>query len=335
MFLLSLLSPEEKKLIQKKAMPSFIKPMLAQLTDKRFSDKKWIFERKLDGERCLLFKKGNKIILKSRNDKILNDSYPEIIDAIKNMDMPDCILDGEIVAFKKKETSFSLLQGRFGIISAIKARLHKIPICYYIFDILYINGFLVIHLPLLTRKSILKRFIPFQGIIRYVTHKSEKGELYFKQACKGKWEGLIAKKSDSTYVSKRSPNWLKFKCSNEQELVIGGYTSPGGSRTDFGALLLGYYENKKFKYAGKVGTGFNQTILKELGAQLRKQEIKTCPFDNYDESTKNVHWVKPTLVCEVQFTEWTRDNKLRHPSYLGLRRDKKAKDVVQEIVQKK
>ena len=249
--------------------------------------------------------------------------------------MPECILDGEIVAFKKKETSFSLLQGRFGIISATKARSRKIPVYYYIFDVLYCESYFVTHLPLLTRKKILQKLIPFHGIIRYVMHKNEKGELYFKQACKKGWEGLIAKKAESSYVSKRSPHWLKFKCSNEQELVIGGYTNPGGSRTDFGALLLGYYENKNLKYAGKVGTGFNQTILKELGAQLRKQEIKTCPFDNYDESTKNIHWVKPTLVCEVQFTEWTRDNKLRHPSYLGLRRDKKAKDVVQEVVQKK
>ncbi len=333
MSLFNHLSLLEKKLIRKIAMPSFIKPMLATLTDKRFSDKNWIFERKLDGERCLLFKNGTHITLKSRNNKILNDSYPEIIDAIKNLDMPDqCILDGEVVAFKNKATSFSLLQERFGITSAAKARSHKIPIYYYVFDILYCDGYQLTHLPLSIRKKILKSLIFFRGIIRYVTHKKEKGELYFKQACKDKWEGLIAKQCNSTYVSKRSPNWLKFKCSNEQELVIGGYTDPGGARTHFGALLLGYYKNNKLHYAGKVGTGFNEEILTTVGALLKKYEITQCPFINYDDSLNNVHWVKPMLVCEVQFTEWTRDNKLRHPSYLGLRRDKKAKEVVQERV---
>lgn len=325
----NLLSLDEKKLIHKKSMPTFIKPMLATLTDERFSDPDWIFERKLDGERCLLFKKGKTITLKSRNDKILNHSYPEIIAALHGLDLPDCILDGEIVALSKKATNFSLLAQRFGVTS-LKPELLKMKICYYIFDILYCDGYLVTHLPLLTRKNILKSIIPLGKTISYVTHKKEHGESYFKQACKNKWEGLIAKKSDSIYVSKRSPNWLKFKCSNEQELVIGGYTSPGGSRLNFGALLLGYYENNKLHYAGKVGTGFNEEILHDLGTRLKKLETKKNPFINFDVSMKDVHWVKPVLVCEVQFTEWTSGNKLRHPSYLGLRRDKKAKEVRQE-----
>lgn len=321
-----------KKLIQKKIMPTFIKPMLAQLTDERFSDKNWIFERKLDGERCLIFKKGDNVTLKSRNNKILNESYPEIVKAAQKISIINCILDGEIVAFKNKETSFSLLQSRFGSNYAAKISTPKIPLYYYAFDVLYYDEYLVTHLPLLQRKRILKTIIPSTGIIRYVTHKTEKGELYFKQACKDKWEGLIAKKQDSTYVSKRSSHWLKFKCSNEQEFVIGGYTKPGGSRVNFGALLLGYYEKNKLKYAGKVGTGFNEELLAELGKQLKKHEIKTNPFDNYDLSTKNVYWVKPILVCQVQFTEWTTSNKLRHPSFLGLRRDKAAKDVKKETV---
>lgn len=330
MSFLDLLSSQEKKLIHKKSMPAFIKPMLATLTDERFSDPDWIFERKLDGERCLLFKKDKTIILKSRNDKILNHSYPEIIVALKKLDLPDCILDGEIVALTKKITNFSLLSQRFGI-AAPKLGAPKIPLYYYVFDILYCDGYLVTHLPLLTRKKILKSILPNNKTICYVTHKKEHGQAYFKQACKNKWEGLIAKKSDSTYVSKRSSNWLKFKCSNEQELVIGGYTSPGGSRLNFGALLLGYYENGKLHYAGKVGTGFDEEILQDLGAKLKKLETKKNPFINFDISMKDVHWVKPVLVCEVQFTEWTSSNKLRHPSYLGLRRDKDAKEVRKEI----
>jgi DNA ligase D-like protein (predicted ligase) len=331
MSLFDYLTVHEKKSLKKTEMPDFIQPMLATLTERRFSDKNWIFERKLDGERCLLLKKGTHIILKSRNNKILNNSYPEIIDEAKKLNLPNCILDGEIVSFKKKETSFSLLQERFGVSNITEDFMKRIPVSYCIFDIIYYDNYLITHLPLLTRKNILKELIPLQGILQYVIHKKEKGELYFKQACSSKWEGLIAKKSDSTYISKRSQNWLKFKCSAEQELIIGGYTSPGGARINFGALLLGYYKNNILHYAGKVGTGFNEKTLKTLGALLKKNKIKTCPFDNYDASTRNVHWVKPILVCEIKFTEWTRDNKLRHSSYLGLRNDKDAKEVVQEI----
>jgi len=330
MSLLSLLSPQEKKLIQKKAMPTFIKPMLATLTRDYFSRKNWIFECKLDGERCLLFKKGNKIILKSRNNKIINDSYPEIVAAAHKLNLPDCILDGEIVAFKNKVSNFSLLQGRFGVNNPTRSLEAQVPVYYYVFDILYCDNYLLTHLPLLTRKKILKNLITFNKTICYVTHKNTEGLKYYKQACSLQWEGLIAKRADSIYVSKRSPDWLKFKCVNEEELVIGGYTNPGGSRTHFGALLLGYYKNKKLQYAGKVGTGFNEKILKELGALLKKYTTNICPFVNYDDPIANVHWVKPILVCEVRFSEWTKDNKLRHPSYLGLRVDKDAKAVVQE-----
>ena len=332
MSLLSLIPDDEKKLVHKKAMPSFIQPMLAQLTDERFSDKNWIFERKLDGEHCLIFKKGNSVILKSRNDKILNKSYPEIVHTINQLSLPNCILDGEIVAFKNKITDFSLLQKRFGTNFVTHHHSPKIPIYYYAFDIIYCDNYLLTHLPLITRKTILKKCIPFGKNMRYVAHKNEKGQLYFKQACKDKWEGLIAKKKDSTYVSKRSSNWLKFKCSNEQEFVIGGYTKPGGERSYFGALLLGYYDKHILKYAGKVGTGFDEEILTQLGEMLKKHTTKTNPFDNYNLSTKDVFWVKPTLVCQVQFTEWTSSNKLRHPSFLGMRRDKAAKDVKKEIV---
>lgn len=330
MSLLHLIPPDEKNLLHKKTMPSFIKPMLAQLTDTPFSHKDWIFERKLDGERCVIFKKGNNVVLKSRNNKILNESYPEIVTLLKKLSLPPCIIDGEIVAFANKVTDFSLLQERFGLNYAAKLSPPKVPAYYYAFDIMYCDGYLLTHLPLLTRKSILKNLITFKGIFRYVTHKNKNGEQYFKQACKDKWEGLIAKKRESTYLSKRSSNWLKFKCSNEQEFVIGGYTQPSGSRINFGALLLGYYEKGKLHYAGKVGTGFNETMLTELGKKLKKYETKKNPFINYDLATKDVYWVKPILVCEIQFTEWTITNKLRHPSFLGLRRDKLAKDVKKE-----
>jgi bifunctional non-homologous end joining protein LigD len=329
--LLQLLSPDEKKLIRKEAMPSFIKPMLAKLTDnKPFNNENWIFERKLDGERCFLYKKSDSIILKSRNNKLLNKSYPEIVHALEKLSLPNCILDGEIVAMKKGVTSFSLLQQRFGTDETSKLVKSKLRIYYYIFDMLYCDGYIITHLPLLARKRLLKSLIPFKGIIRYVTHKNEKGTTYFKQACKAQWEGLIAKRRNGLYVSKRSADWTKLKCVNEQELVIGGYSESTNSQLHFGALLLGYYEKGKLQYAGKVGTGFDTTIQKELGTKMKKNETKKNPFHNYDDALKGVHWVKPILVCEIQFEEWTRDNKLRHASYLGLRDDKSAKEVRKE-----
>src|SRR5207244_12041635 len=209
--------------------------------------------------------------------------------------LSDCIIDREIVALKKGITSFSLLQSRFGI-NATNNSTEKIKIYYYAFDILYCDGYLVTHLPLMSRKKILKNLIPFKGIFRYVTHKNGKGEVYLKKACIDKWEGLIAKKKDSSYISKRSTNWIKLKCVNEQEFVIGGYTNSTNPQLDFGALLLGYYEKGTLHYAEKVGTGFNRTILKEVGAKLKSYEIKKNPFHNYDDSTKNIHWVKPILV---------------------------------------
>lgn len=328
MSLFDYISDQEKDLIRKIPMPTTIDPMRAQLTNHYFSDKNWLFETKLDGERCLLFKKGKKITLKSRNDKTLNASYPEIVDQIKILEMPDLILDGEIVTFKNKVSNFSLLQERFGTLDATQS---KISIYYYIFDIIYYNGYSLIHLPLITRKNILKNLIPFKGFFRYLPHKSEKGELYYKQACEKKLEGIIAKRKNSSYVFKRSSDWRKFKCSNEQEFVIAGYTDSSVSNKHFGSLLLGYYKNNVLHYAGKVGTGWDDQMVLMLGKMLKKYTRTKSPFSDYDDSLKNVHWVKPVLVCQIQFTEWTVNNKLRHPSFLGLRRDKSPQDVVQEL----
>jgi len=311
-------------------MPSSIQPMLGQLTHDYFSDPDWIFEDKLDGERCLLFRQANKVSLKSRNDKSLNASYPDVVDIIKPLSMPNVILDGELVAFKNGITNFSKLQARFGLTDSQKARETKVAVYYYVFDIIYCDGYDLTHLPLLTRKKILKHVVEFKGRFRYVSHRKAKGELYHKKACEKGLEGVMAKRASSVYVYKRSPNWLKFKCRNEQELVIGGYTAPGGARMHFGALLLGYYDKNKLHYAGKVGTGFDEITLEMVSKELKKRFSKENPFINYDESTSGVYWIKPTLVCEIAFTEWTKANKLRHPSFLGLRRDKSAKDVTKE-----
>lgn len=327
--LLESLSPELKKQIKKKAMPDFEQPMLATLTKEHFSDKDWIFEKKFDGIRCLIFKNGNKVSLKSRNDKPLN--YPEIVEAVKKLPVDKIILDGEVVAFKGKNTSFSQLQQRSGMIKDTDRVLSSgIKIFIYVFDILYLDGYELTKLPLLARKAILKKSIPFKDPLRYTTHVATKGEELFKKACKEGWEGIIAKRSAGHYIHKRSSDWLKFKCVANQELVIGGYTEPSGSRSGFGAILLGYYKNGKLMYAGKVGTGFTDALLKELYKKFKQLEIAKNPFSNDSMVASDVHFIKPVMVAEIGFEEWTNDNKLRQGRFQGLRLDKKAKDVRQE-----
>lgn len=327
------LKKDDLSKLKKMAQPNFVEPMLATLTAKYFSSKDWIYEHKFDGERCIAVKKNGKVHLVSRNKNEMNTEYPELVTALEKQSADNFIIDGEIVAIGPKGISdFQLLQSRINLedLGKVKAEESKIHIQYCIFDIMYASGYNLCKLSLLARKSVLKKLLKFNNILNYSEHRSPDGLKYFKEACRLQWEGLIAKKSDSIYESKRSKYWLKFKCIFEQELVIGGYTEPEGSRIDFGALLVGYYEDKKLKYAGKVGTGFNEDVLKMLGKKLRALEIKTCPFVDYDKSLKKVHWVKPQIVAEFKFAQWTRTGKLRVGRYKGLRDDKKAKDVIKE-----
>lgn len=326
------ISEESLKDRKKMAQPLFIQPMLATLTDDYFSSKDWIYEQKFDGERCIAIKKNGTVYLVSRNKKSMNASYPELVHALEKQRADNFIIDGEIIASTKGVSDFQLLQGRMNLSQTerIKFQQKKVPISFCIFDTMYAGGYDLRELPLLTRKKILKKLLSFNKTLVYTPHKVNDGIKFFKQACRLHWEGLIAKRADSQYVGVRSPNWLKFKCIMKQELVIAGYTEPRGSRSYFGALLVGYYKNKKLLYAGKVGTGYTEDILKVLGTKLQKLEIKTCPFDNYDESTKGVHWVKPQLVAEFQFAQWTKSGKLRVGRYKGLRDDKAAGDVVKE-----
>jgi DNA ligase D-like protein (predicted ligase) len=204
-----------------------------------------------------------------------------------------------------------------------------IPVYYYVFDILYLEGCDTTALALRTRKALLKRAFSFPDPIRFLTHRNAEGEAYLKGACKKGWEGVIAKDAHSKYVHGRSTRWLKFKCVNQQEFVIGGFTDPHGERTGFGALLVGYYENDSLVYAGKVGTGYDEETLKRLRERFSSLVRKTSPFDT-DVNEKEVHWVSPKLVAEIGFTEWTSDHRLRHPRFLGLRRDKDPTEVVRE-----
>jgi len=266
----------------------------------------------------------------SRNRKVINASYPEIAEAYGRLTSRLCILDGEVVAFKGSVTCFERLQERMHVKNPEAARATGIKIYHYLFDILWLDGYDVCGLPLRTRKSLLLGTLDFEDPVRFTPHRVKNGMEYFRQACQKNWEGLVVKRADSRYEHRRSKAWQKFKRVNEQELVICGYTDPGGSRVGFGALPVGYYRGKDLHYAGKVGTGFDDETLKRLGAKLGKLEIGSPAFVEKDGPTKGVHWVRPELVAEVGFMEWTKHGRLRHPRFLGMRRDKSAKDVVRE-----
>ncbi len=304
--------------------------MLATLTDEPFSDPDWVYERKLDGVRCLAFRDGGPVRLLSRNRKDQNDTYPELVAALQRQRTTRFIVDGEIVAFKDGLTSFERLQGRLGLADQARARATGIEVFYYLFDLLWLDGYETTGLELRDRKRALRAAVSFRGPIRYSEHRDREGEKFYREACGRGLEGLIAKRAASPYVHHRSPDWLKFKCMAQQELVIGGWTDPEGARTGFGALLVGYYEDGALVYAGKVGTGYDQATLHQLGARLRRLERTGSPFGRGSPPARGIHWVQPKLVAQIGFTEWTRDGKLRHPRYLGIRDDKAARDVVRE-----
>jgi bifunctional non-homologous end joining protein LigD len=329
------LSDDARRRLRKRSQPSWASPMLAILTDERFSDPDWIFERKLDGVRCLAFRKGPHVTLLSRNRVKKNATYPELVEPLERQQARDFIVDGEIVAFKGRRTSFSRLQQRMGATTLEAARRSRVAVYYYLFDVLHVSGFDTTALALRDRKALLEAAFTFSDPVRYSKHWNTHGEKYYQRACRLGWEGLIAKRADSTYQHRRSNDWLKFKCGNQQELVIGGFTAPNGKRTGFGALLVGYYDQAKLRYAGKVGTGFDEETLRRVGGRLARLKQARSPFaDGRAIPERDVTWVKPSLVAEVAFTEWTRDGKLRHPRYLGLRSDKPARQVVREKPEK-
>jgi bifunctional non-homologous end joining protein LigD len=300
-----------------------IEPMKAVLSDKPFSDPDWIFERKLDGIRCIAIKDRSGVSLMSRTARRMNDQFPEIASALEREPAEDFVADGEIVAFRNGVTSFERLQQR--------AREH-VPTFLYVFDLPRLNGEDLRPLPLRERKARLRSALKFEKPIRFNPHrKGEHGEELYREACRKGLEGVIAKRADSPYQGSRSRDWLKLKCHAEQELVLGGFTAPKGSRTEFGALLVGYYDDGALRYAGKVGTGFDQATLRELGARLREHEQEESPFERFKPVPPGTRWVRPELVAQIGFAEWTRDGRLRHPRYIGLREDKPAREVVREV----
>ena len=329
---LDVVSSEDRELVEDADQPDWTEPMLATLTKARFSDPGWIFERKLDGVRLLTFRKDGAVRLLTRNRKDRCATYPELVEALED-DGVDLVADGEVVAFDGDVTSFSRLQRRIQVEREEEARerARTVAVKLYLFDILHVDGHDVTRLPLRTRKRILKKAMRWEDPVRFTPHRNEKGEAFWREACDKGWEGIIAKDAASRYVHARSKKWLKFKCVHQQELVVGGFTEPEGRRVGFGALLLGFHDGEGLRYAGKVGTGWDDETLESLRRRLDRMERTTRPFSAGDPpSEASIHWVSPKLVVEVGFTEWTDDGRLRHPRFLGLREDKDAEDVVRE-----
>jgi bifunctional non-homologous end joining protein LigD len=316
------LAAEHLALLERRPQPRRFEPMKAVLTDEPFTDPDWLFERKLDGIRCGAFRSAGRVRLLSRTGRSLNGAYPELVEALSDQETDDFVVDGEVVAFEGSRTSFSKLQ---------RAARERVRVFLYLFDLLHLDGRDTTELPLRARKAVLRRALRFHGPVRFTPHRKRDGEALYRDACRRGWEGLIAKRADSRYRVTRSRDWLKLKCSAQQELVVGGYTAPQGSRVELGALLVGYYEDGRLRYAGKVGTGFDRDTLHRLGARLRRLERDESPFAHVHPVPKGTRWVRPELVAEIAFTEWTRDGRLRHPRYLGLRDDKRPREVVREV----
>jgi bifunctional non-homologous end joining protein LigD len=319
---LDALDDEERAKLRPAPPPDHAAAMKAVLTTDRFDDPNWIYERKLDGVRCIAVRADGPTHLLSRNDVSMNARYPEIAAALDAEPFPRFAIDGEVVAFEGSRTSFARLAQRGQ---------HPVPVFYYVFDIVWLDGYDVRALPLRTRKRLLREALTFKDGVRLTPHRNEHGRALFVEACRKGWEGLVAKRADSPYVATRSRDWLKFKCEQGQEFVIGAYTAPRGSRVEFGALLLGYYRDGELRYAGKVGTGFDEAVLHDLGARLRELERDDPPFADASQiRERDVTWVEPVLVAQVGFSEWTAAGRLRHPRFLGLRDDKAADEVVRE-----
>jgi DNA ligase D-like protein (predicted ligase) len=290
-----------------------------------------VYERKLDGQRVLAVRDSSGARLYSRSGRDVTHAFPEVAEALAEQKAAHFVVDGEVVAFQGSRTSFARLQPRIQVSDAERARRSGVAVWYYVFDVLEIDGTDLRSEPLLERKRRLRALLRWQNPLRSTPHRVTGDEDWFAEVCRAGWEGLIAKRVDATYRSGRTDAWLKFKCEAGQELVIVGWTDPEGSRVALGALLLGYHEGDDLVYAGKVGTGFSQQVLRDLHGRLTRIERDESPCTRGKLPRKGVHWAEPELVAQLAFTEWTSAGQLRHPRYLGLRDDKNAADVVREV----
>jgi len=320
------------------AKPRFIEPMKPKLVEHAPTTGDWLYELKFDGIRALAIKSGRTVQLISRNEKKLNDRFPGVAEAAADFEADECVVDGEVVAMDEKgRSSFQLLQ---------RAELDgkDVALAFYVFDLLQWNGRSLIALPLMVRKEVLIRLIPAGDVIRFSGALGSDARTLLPEIKRRGLEGLIGKQRDSVYEpGRRSGIWIKLKCVTGQEFVIGGFTPPAGARKHFGALLVGYYDKGRLRFAGKVGTGFDTKLLSSLHKRMRAEERSICPFTDLPSKQngewvqgitpgemRKFTWVNPRLVCQIKFAEWTRDLKLRQPVFVGLREDKDPREVERE-----
>ncbi|MCA1574028.1 MAG: non-homologous end-joining DNA ligase [Acidobacteria bacterium] len=315
-------------------MPKLINPMLATLVDEPFSDRDWLFETKWDGVRAVCFIRNGKARFISRNQIEMTAQYPELADIVQSIRGSSVILDGEIVALDENGVSrFQLLQRRLGRKNAgdIQRLAATTRIAFYVFDLLYLDGFDLMGCKLFNRKAVLEGILKSSKNIRYSDHIIGEGEKLFEEVAKVPLEGMIAKRLESTYAQRRSVEWLKIKTIQLSEVVIGGHTEPRNSREYFGALVVGLYRDGKLHYVAHTGGGFNHQTLAQTYKLMQPLKTRDCPFVDKPKTNEPVQWVKPRLVAQVKFSEWTADGRMRHPVFLGLRQDKKPKECVFEI----
>ncbi|HVT75584.1 MAG TPA: non-homologous end-joining DNA ligase [Acidimicrobiales bacterium] len=312
---LDALDPDLRGKVTRTPTPTWIEPMAATLTDARFDDPEWQFERKLDGFRFLAFVKDREAHLLTRNK--IRHRFPLIEATLVAQGLDDFVVDGEVLWGDR----------RAGAPRASGDEASQ----YAVFDILRFDGYDVTKLPLYARQHLLATEFGWVEPLVLVEPLPENGIAAYERACREGWEGVMAKRRSSVYEHKRSKQWLKMKCDASQELVVGGFTEPSGHRSGFGALLVGYYDGDDFVYAGRIGTGFSNKLLEDMHAQMQAIEINAPPFTaGSGLPRKDAHWVRPEIVVEAAFMEWTSDGKMRHPRFVRRRDDKPPKEVVRE-----
>jgi len=316
---------------RKAPMPSKVQAALASIADKPFSSPDWIFEIKWDGVRTLANVSGNKVRLWARSGREISREYPELLNLADALNAQDAWVDGEIVALDAEGRSdFQQLQARMSQQKPSAQLIEQVPVYYYVFDLLYLNGNDLRGLPLIERKKLLREILSDDPIVRYSDHVAEKGKELYELAARRGLEGILAKKSASVYPEKRSAAWLKIKLYQDLDALVGGWTDPRGSREHFGALLVGLYDGEGLEFIGGVGSGFAGEVQKHLWDALQKRKASKSPFATAPDTREEAHWVKPELVARVRFGGWTDGRHLRQPTFLGLQEDREAKDCTFE-----
>ncbi|MCW5838340.1 MAG: DNA ligase D [Anaerolineales bacterium] len=327
------LPPEVLSKLSLAEFPGWQEPMLATPEERPVERAGWIYEPKLDGQRVIVYRKGQQVQLLSRNKLIITEQYPELAAALRQHGQGDFVADAEIVSFQDGRPSFEQMQKRMHIQKPSAELQQEAPVFMYLFDVTYCAGYDTTRLSQLERKDVLRGLVQYADPLRYLEHQEQGGLELFQQACASGQEGVIAKDGNASYQRGRSKSWLKWKCVRQQEFVIGGFTEPQAGMRGFGALLVGYYPEgqDKLQFVGGVGTGFSDEAIRAIRQQLDALTSEECPFLPDDLLPRQaVRWVTPELVAQVGFGEWTRLDKIRHPRFLGLRPDKAARSVVRE-----